>query len=125
MVNDLNGNSVLVIEDEESIRLTMKVALESEGYKVFTAENGKEGLEVLKEIPQPCLIFLDLMMPIMNGWDFVDELEKKKSHSKIPIVVVTAFTNNVPVIKFTEFLRKPIDFKTLFTVTKKYCSRKE
>jgi CheY-like chemotaxis protein len=82
---------VLVVEDEDVIRETFGLALELEGYKVFTAANGKEALDLLSKIPAPCLILLDLMMPVMNGWEFIEAVQKDASLSTIPVVVVTAY----------------------------------
>ncbi|MEO5970088.1 MAG: response regulator [Bdellovibrionia bacterium] len=64
--------SILVVEDEESIRENFQLLLELEGYSVFTASNGKESLRILKTIEKPCLILLDLLMPVMNGMEFLE-----------------------------------------------------
>ncbi len=58
---------ILVVEDDAGIREALRMILELEGYNIREASNGKEGLEVLKSMPRPCLILLDLMMPIMDG----------------------------------------------------------
>ncbi len=120
--NTLYSKSILIVEDEESIRETLKLALEFEGYVVFTAVNGKEGLNVLPKLPRPCLILLDLMMPVMDGWEFVSALQKDKVLATIPVVVVTAFSNKAKTIHAKEILKKPIDLETLFKVAKQYCS---
>jgi CheY-like chemotaxis protein len=63
----LSCQSILIVEDEKDIRESLKMLLELEGYSVFTAKDGKEGLEILKNLESPCLILLDLLMPVMNG----------------------------------------------------------
>src|SRR4051812_16237966 len=106
--NSTRCRSILIVEDEELIRATLSLALEFEGYLVFTAANGKEGIELLPKVERPCLILLDLMMPVMNGWEFVDALEKDMILATIPVIVVTAFNNNTKTIHAKKILKKPI-----------------
>ena len=113
--------NVLVVEDDEEIRNLIKLALELEGYKVFTAENGQIGLDVLRQIPRPCLILLDLMMPIMNGWAFVEGLEKDMKLATIPVVVVSAFTEVEKPIASKGFIKKPVDLDKLFEIVRNWC----
>jgi signal transduction histidine kinase/DNA-binding response OmpR family regulator/HAMP domain-containing protein len=80
---------VLVVEDEAVIREMMRRTLEKEGWAVIEAENGRAALERVAENP-PGLILLDLMMPEMDGFQFVTELRKNKAWRAIPVVVVTA-----------------------------------
>ena len=63
----MKRSKLFLIEDDEAIRTTFQICLESEGYSVESFENGKEALERLHKVPEPCLILLDFMMPIMNG----------------------------------------------------------
>jgi signal transduction histidine kinase/CheY-like chemotaxis protein len=80
---------VLVVEDEPSIRHMVRRFLEREGWTVREAENGQVGLEAVAE-SQPGIILLDLMMPVMNGFDFLRELRRHEEWRKIPVVVLTA-----------------------------------
>jgi signal transduction histidine kinase/CheY-like chemotaxis protein len=80
---------VLVIEDEPSIRQMVRRVLEKEGWVVREAENGKAGLQAVSE-NKPAVILLDLMMPVMNGFDFIRELRKNKDWQDIPVVILTA-----------------------------------
>jgi len=82
-------SQVLVIEDEPSIRQMVRRVLEKEGWVVREAENGKAGLRAVSE-NKPAVILLDLMMPVMNGFDFVQELRKNKDWQDIPVVILTA-----------------------------------
>jgi CheY-like chemotaxis protein len=113
--------SVLVVDDDEAIRETMKLALELRGYLVFTAGNGKEGIDVLVEMPRPCLIFLDLMMPVMDGWDFVRALEDNPALDGIPVVVVTAFGDQAGTIKARSIIAKPMPLEVLYTTVREHC----
>lgn len=116
-----NNKCILVIEDNKEIQDSLKMALEVEGYKVFTADNGKEGMEILGKIPTPCMILLDLMMPIMNGWEFVDVISKDIMLSTIPIVVVSAFGDKKGTPKTDGYIQKPIDLDALLNTVSKHC----
>jgi CheY-like chemotaxis protein len=113
--------NILVIEDNKEIQDSLKVALEVEGYNVFTADNGKEGLEALNKMPTPCVILLDLMMPVMNGWEFVDEISKDIMLSSIPVVVVSAFGDKKGTPKTEGYIQKPVDLDALLNTVSKHC----
>ena len=118
----MHCNGILIVEDDESIRETFKLALEVQGYTVFTASNGKEGIEMLPKLPRPCLILLDLMMPVMDGWDFVDALDQSMVLASIPVVVVTAFSDKAKFIKAKTIIKKPVDLDVLFAIVRQYCT---
>ncbi len=114
-------SNILLIEDEVDIRTTLKDALEWEGYRVYTASNGKEGMEILLEMPAPCLILLDLMMPVMNGWEFADALETDRAYADIPIVTLSAFSDPEKRIRANGSIKKPVDWDVLFALVRKHC----
>ena len=113
--------NILLIEDEVDIRTILKDALEWEGYRVYTASNGKEGMEILLEMPTPCLILLDLMMPVMNGWEFADALETYRAYADIPIVTLSAFSDPEKRIRANGSIKKPVDLDVLFALVSKHC----
>ena len=117
--------NILIVEDDEDIRDAMQMALRSEGYEVFTAANGKEGLGILPRMARPCLILLDLMMPVMNGWEFSKALEKDMVLAGIPIVIVTAFEDQGGTIKSKGIIKKPVDLDALFRIVRKWCPKDE
>jgi DNA-binding response OmpR family regulator len=80
---------VLVIDDEEPIRLLCRVNLEAEGMDVLEAEDGPSGLEKASE-EQPDVILLDVMMPGLDGWRVAEQLIKDPRTSEIPIIFLTA-----------------------------------
>ena len=84
-----HGLSVLVVEDDEDLRSLLRRILEKEGFAVSQAGNGRAGLARAREAP-PGLILLDLMMPEMDGFEFVAELRGQAWGRSIPIIVVTA-----------------------------------
>jgi len=113
--------NILLIEDEVDIRTILKDALEWEGYCVYTASNGKEGIDLLTKIPPPSLILLDLMMPVMNGWEFADALEVDRACRDIPIVILSAFSDPGKRIRAAGSIKKPVDWDALFALVRKHC----
>jgi PAS domain S-box-containing protein len=80
---------VLVVEDDVSVRETIRRALSQDGLKVVEADNGRQALEVMEELV-PSLILLDIMMPELDGFGFMEELRNNEAWSEIPVVVLTA-----------------------------------
>ena len=80
---------ILVVEDDDAIRTLVAEVLEDDGYRVREATNGAEALERLRE-ERPDLIVLDLMMPVMDGWTFVNECRRLRWCGEVPIVVTSA-----------------------------------
>ena len=118
----LRCSSVLIVEDDEAIRDILKMTLELEGYSVATAENGRDGLALLPTMPRPCLILLDLMMPVMDGWAFANALKGDATLSAIPIVVVTAFEDKGKTMREAHsVIGKPVDIDLLLKTVKTHC----
>ena len=115
--------SILLVEDDQEIRESLKDALEMEGYEIVTASNGREALDTLPTMRKPCLILLDLMMPVMNGWEFAEALQGDAELAEIPIVVVTAFGQELQRSKITsqDVIPKPVDLDRLFRSVKCFC----
>jgi two-component system, OmpR family, response regulator CpxR len=118
---------ILIIEDSFEIREMLTLLLEEEGYDTVAMANGQEALDFLRESHQlPCLILLDLMMPIMDGSIFGHEQQQDSALSQIPVVVVSATLNAKQVassIHATAYLQKPIDFEALLDVVRGHCAR--
>src|ERR1700757_4020103 len=86
-----NGKPVLIVEDDLDIAESLAAALESAGYTTLTATDGKAALEILRRgNTEVCLILLDLMMPVMDGWEFRARQKTDPSLSGIPIVILSA-----------------------------------
>jgi CheY-like chemotaxis protein len=115
---------VLIVEDDQVIRELLKEALEMEGYTTHTVTNGKEALHALKEILNPCVILLDLMMPVMNGWQFLESKNNDNALAPIPVVVMTAASNGKLRLIDTEgLMRKPIDLAVLTNWVQRFCGK--
>ena len=115
-----SNGSVLVVEDNVDLRMLYRSALASEGYEVFLASNGKEALETLHEMDRkPSLILLDLMMPVMDGWEFLKKRATDARIADIPVVVCSASRDNIP--PQTTFMKKPVELDSVLDVVEQYC----
>ena len=81
--------SILIVDDDFGVRAMLQTALEQEGYGLMLACNGKEALECIEQ-RQPNLVLLDLMMPVMNGWQFLDEIKNRPDLAQLPILLLSA-----------------------------------
>ncbi|HEY3158453.1 MAG TPA: response regulator [Vicinamibacterales bacterium] len=101
---------VLVVEDHEFAREALAALLSSIGYDVVEAENGREALAVMAEEARPDVILLDLMMPVMDGWEFMKQQRSDWRFCTIPTIVVTGVASHDPrclEMPIVRFLRKP------------------
>lgn len=105
--------SILIIEDDESIRKMMASVLEIEGYSISLAANGQQALDTFKGGHLPDIILLDMMMPVMNGWDFLDFVRSNAETAKIPIVVVSAYAEIAKSVKPNAVVPKPVQLTSL------------
>jgi two-component system chemotaxis response regulator CheY len=82
---------VLVVEDDEPLRSALCEALEDNGFRAIPAQNGLHALAQLQELQKPNLIILDLMMPVMNGWDFHAHLKANPNLASVPVLLLSAY----------------------------------
>jgi CheY-like chemotaxis protein len=117
-------HSVLVVDDDIDIRSALIEVLEDHGYVAIGAVNGRDALEKLRRdtVPKPCLIVLDLMMPVMDGPSFRAEQLRTPELASIPVVVVSAYREIIDhALQITDFLRKPLDIDDLMAAVQRYC----
>lgn len=81
---------VLVVDDDPAIRESLQELLGAEGYIVWTADNGAVALKMMRADPRPDVMVLDLMMPVMSGWEVLEEVENDELLRALPILVVSA-----------------------------------
>ena len=118
------GRLVLVVDDDRDIRESLIETLEDHGYAAIGAGNGVEAIDVLRTHPaRPCLILLDLMMPVMNGWEFREAQRRQPDLASIPVVVVSAAgpRAEIPAIPADGWLSKPVDFDALLATIRPFC----
>jgi CheY-like chemotaxis protein len=107
--------SIMVVEDDDDHRAALVDVLEEAGYNVVIATHGREALTELELRPPPSLIVLDMMMPVLDGWGFMEEFKRDPSLSSIPVVVVStgsrAMFESIPAA--SGYLHKPLDAEKL------------
>lgn len=116
-------HTILVVEDDTDIREVVAELLEAEGYRVAQAANGKEALDHLRQAEVlPCVVLLDLMMPVMSGPELLEILAADPSLSNLPVVVVSAMADRGRAPGVKRFLRKPVSSEALREVVAEYCT---
>jgi CheY-like chemotaxis protein len=118
-------SKVLIVDDDLDIRVSLAELLEVQGYAVSVANSGQSALEHLRstEAP-PQVILLDLMMPIMDGWQFRAEQQKNADWAKIPILLISASgkaLERAETIGAVGCFRKPFDLGELLLVMSRLC----
>lgn len=120
------SRSVLVVDDDDGIREAIVDSLRDEGYVVETAENGAEALRCLQGRTSealPCLILLDLMMPVMSGWEFI-RARAADTCARIPIVVVSATLDRQIARSSADvvaWVPKPLRYDALLDLVREHC----
>jgi two-component system, chemotaxis family, chemotaxis protein CheY len=107
---------VLVVDDDPDILQTLGLCLSSEGYRVLMAANGKEALDILDR-EHPSVILLDLMMPVMDGWQFVAELDQR-GRRDVPLLILSAdrsVQGHAQQLRANGHLAKPFDLDELLS----------
>ena len=113
-------HQILVVDDDEGIREAMVSILQVMGYSVASAINGKEALDYLRNAATPDLIISDLAMPIMDGRQFRREQVKEPRLAKIPVIVVSALSDQTD-IDANEIFIKPVEVEILLAAVDRYC----
>jgi CheY-like chemotaxis protein len=124
---DAQSGRILVIEDDPGTREAIQDALETEGYAVVTAIHGRDAFEQLRRMEPPCLILLDLMMPVMSGGEFLVALRATKELAHLPIVVVSAWPDEAEKIRgeIQGFVKKPIELDALCETVERFCLKRQ
>lgn len=118
--------AILVVEDDDDIRELVAETLKNEGFLVETAIDGADGLHKLEQMPAPTLVFLDLMMPSMNGWEFLDAREKNRrlrGHKVVTISAVgpSASLEDPTPLKVDGAIAKPLSLDGIWANVNRYC----
>ncbi len=117
---------ILVVDDDAAIREALAEVLEDEGYQVRSAANGREALQVLRaSAAAPAVILLDLMMPVMSGWDFRVAQQQDAALAGIPVVVLSADRDvaaKAAAVRAQGYLPKPVSLDSLLDAVSRYCA---
>lgn len=114
---------VLIVEDDHDVREMLEMFLSHSGFSISSATNGAEALDRMRE-RQPCVVLLDLMMPVMTGWQFRERQMADAKLAKVPVVCVTAAAdpNSISAQLGVQCMSKPVDLEVLINVVHRVCS---
>jgi two-component system cell cycle sensor histidine kinase/response regulator CckA len=110
--------TILIVEDEIDIATVVEMVLNIEGYQAYVAENGKQAIELLEKIPKPDLVISDLMMPVLDGYDFINSFKASPVYRDVPVIVVSAGPfdeTRLPPGSWSFFIRKPFSLESLYS----------
>ncbi|WP_244238472.1 response regulator [Corallococcus terminator] len=111
---------ILIIDDEPELEVMARY-LELEGYSVLTATNGEEGLVALASCRKPCIVLLDLMMPVMDGYGFLRRVHDDATLCGLPVFVLTASFTTELMAGAVGLLQKPLHMEVLLEAVAPYC----
>jgi CheY-like chemotaxis protein len=115
---------VLIVEDDPDLREMMAQLLTLEGFRAATAVNGRDALEYLHKGQRPDVILLDLMMPVMDGWEFRRRQADDPALATVPVIVLSALDRTqtrAADFHGVDFLKKPLDFDRLLQLVRTHC----
>jgi CheY-like chemotaxis protein len=113
---------VLIVEDDADLREMMAQLLALEGYHTAAVSNGQEALEYLQQKNAPDVILLDLMMPVMDGWEFRRHQQANPALAGVPVIVLSALDQSrTSDVHADAILKKPLDFDRLLELVRLYC----
>ncbi|BDG10498.1 response regulator [Anaeromyxobacter paludicola] len=116
-----SGANILLVEDDAAIRESVADCLVFEGYRVRSASNGRDGLDLLRR-EKPAVVVLDLLMPVLGGAQFLEEQRRDPEIAGVPVVLMTAAMpsgrNDIP--QATAYLPKPFDLADLLAVVARF-----
>lgn len=116
---------ILIVEDDHDVAQSVAEVLEASGYGTGIAANGLEALDYLQTHTQTDLILLDMMMPVMDGWQFRREQARLESVADVPVIVVSAVARDrLAEIDADAVIPKPVDLDELLKQITVHCSRK-
>lgn len=119
---------IFIVEDDRDIREGFETLLKHEGFGVESFANGQEAIDRLRNAPEPCLVLLDMMMPTMNGEEFMNHFHTLPATIlPIPVFLISGTSNPDESKKMgcRGFLKKPVDLDALLIIVKQFCKTKQ
>jgi CheY-like chemotaxis protein len=121
----MGDREVLVVEDDNDLRESLSQALRDHGFTVTPAANGQQALELLHSGTRPTVILLDLMMPVLNGWELRHAIQEDPALATIPQLVISAYMDAaeqaVLGIPPDDCIRKPFHMRILLEALERHC----
>ena len=112
--------AVLIVDDEADIRETLEEFLSDEGFAVLSAANGAQALHILTD-EQPCLVLLDLMMPVLSGNEVIEHMQNDERLASVPIIITTSDPSRAP--PGIPIMKKPLSLVGLLDAVQRHCTR--
>jgi DNA-binding response OmpR family regulator len=104
---------VLVVDDDEAVRIVVEAVLRADGHDVATAGDGEAALGLLGDDPLPSLVLLDLMLPRLSGWEILEAMARRPHLADVPVLVLTGFDDVEGLPERCHVLHKPVDADVL------------
>lgn len=104
---------VLVVDDDEAVRIVVEAVLRADGHDVASVGDGQEALGLLGQKPAPSLVLLDLMMPHLSGWEVLEAMAHRPQLADVPVLVLTGYDDVAGLPHQCHVLHKPIDADVL------------
>jgi CheY-like chemotaxis protein len=128
MAVERSSKIILVIDDSTTNVVLLQAVLNGKGYTIETALSVKDAFMIIAKT-KPDLILLDLLMPRINGFDFLKEIKASENNRDIPVIVVSALTDQENIHKSIalgaiDFIKKPVDIQNLVDLVEKVFNRK-
>ncbi len=121
------GRKVLLVDDEQQLAMAVKIRLQSKGYEVVTAHDGRQALELIPK-ERPDLVILDVMMPVMDGYFCLREINQRFGRGKIPVVILTARDRMKELFDLEgieDYIIKPFDHEDLLLRIERVFKRRD
>ena len=112
---------ILIVDDEQDIRETLEDFLSDEGFSVRSAADGEAALRVLGEPDLPCVVILDLIMPVLDGNEVFQQMQANERLANVPVIVTTSDPSRAPA--GVPLLKKPVSLQGLLAAIERFCSR--
>lgn len=113
--------TILIVDDETDIRETLEDFLTDAGFEVRTAADGAAALRVLHEPELPCVVILDLIMPVVDGNEVIAAMQQDQRLCKVPVIITTSDPARAP--QGIAMMRKPVSLQSLLVAVQRMCAR--
>jgi CheY-like chemotaxis protein len=110
---------VLIVDDEREIRESLEEFFQDEGFAVSTAANGAEALARLREAEAPCVVLLDLLMPVLDGNQVYQAMQQEPRLNQVPVIVMTSDPSRAP--SGLLIMKKPMNLTRLLSTVRQHC----
>jgi two-component system, sensor histidine kinase and response regulator len=117
----VSRSAILVVDDEEDVRESLREVLEDEGYEVSVAADGQRGLAGMRRV-RPCAVILDIIMPVMSGTEMYAAMQGDPELANIPVIISTSDPTRAP--SGVLIMKKPVDLPRLLAAVEALCRKR-